>query len=89
VTTAQRSAERVVPVCADWRAEAVSWLAGLMTTWDVRPVPPRRWLAPGHPALEQPGELILFAQYDPVLQLFSLDVSADGARVHGIDDWLG
>ena len=71
------------------RAEAEQWLGELLQRWDVRSASTGRWLAAAQETLEKPGELVLTAQYDASLLLFTLEIWRNGRVVYGIDDWLG
>lgn len=85
----QRSAERLFPPTERRGEDAEAWLDELLQEWGVRSAPTRRWLLPARPALQQPDNLVLFAQYDSLLLLFTLEMWRAGQRVYGIDDWLG
>lgn len=61
----------------------------MLTEWAVRSAMADRWLASAERALEEPGDLVLFVQYDAALSLFTLEIWREGDRIFGIDDWVG
>jgi hypothetical protein len=89
VISAQRSAERTLPADARRTVDAETWLQEQLRTWGVPVGSAGRWLSSARSVLERRGELVIFAQYDPVLLLFTVELWSGGKRVYGIDDWLG
>lgn len=85
----QLQAERTIPAGPGRRAAAEEWLGGVLKQWDVRSASTARWLAPAQETLDSPEELVLLAQYDPGMLLFTIEIWRSGRRVYGIDDWLG
>lgn len=83
------SAERTLPPVGDRRAEAEAWLGGLLKAWGVRSASTGRWLTAAEAALDASGELVIFAQYDSLMLLFTIEIWESGHRVYGIDDWVG
>lgn len=83
-----QSAERAFAARRQRPEDAETWLGELLDEWSVRGSV-GRWLAAARPVMETQNELVLFAQYDPVLLLFSVEIWQAGKRVYGIDDWLG
>ena len=65
------------------------WLGVVLKAWDVPSASTARWLAPARDVLERSDPLVVLAQYDATLLLFTLEISRSGKTVYGIDDWLG
>jgi hypothetical protein len=89
VGTSLRNAEHVLPPWASRSADAEAWLGGVLKTWGVRASSTGRWLSGAQDALQGEAELVLFAQYDEALLLFTVEIWRSGRRIYGIDDWLG
>ena len=64
-------------------------MARLAQEWRIAEAPSQRWLLGARHLLEGDEELELFAQYDDVLQIVSIELWVAGVRVFGIDDWVG
>ena len=82
-------AARDFPGAQNRRADAEQWLGELLREWDVRSASTGRWLAAAQETLDSGDELVLFAQWDPTILLFTLEIWQAGRTVYGIDDWLG
>ncbi|GAC1611342.1 MAG: hypothetical protein NVS3B26_23570 [Mycobacteriales bacterium] len=85
----QITAERLLPHGRHRRERAEQWLGEILKVWQVRSASTGRWLNAAQEALDGAGDLVLFAQYDPALLLFSLELRRGGRAIYGIDDWLG
>jgi hypothetical protein len=83
------SAERTLPPVPGRRAETEAWLGGLLKAWGVRSASTGRWLTAAEAAFDTSGELVIFAQYDSLMLLFTIEIWDNGQRVYGIDDWVG
>jgi hypothetical protein len=82
-------AEQAFPSGPTRRADAEQWVGERLREWDVRAASTGRWLAAAQETLEDRRELVVYAEWDRALLLFSLEIRQRGRLVYGIDDWLG
>lgn len=84
-----RHANLVLPPERRRRAAAEQQLGQVLEAWGLQPALAGRWLAPADSHLGTDLEITLGAEYDPELQVCTVELWQDGRRVYGIDDWVG
>ena len=83
------SAQQALPAASRRRSDAERWLETLLPQWSLQPGLAGRWLAAADVHLRSEADLVLTAEYDRELQVFTLEMWRGHQRVYGIDDWVG
>ncbi len=86
---ADLSAQRSLPAASRRRSDAERWLEALLPQWSIQPGLAGRWLASADTHLRSDADMVLRVEYDPAVQVFTLELWRGDQRVYGIDDWLG
>lgn len=82
-------AQTSLPAGSARRVLAEQWLEELLVQWRLQPGMAGRWLAGADVHLRGDHEVTLRAEYDPGIEVFTVEILRGGRRIYGIDDWLG